>query len=93
MSRPTRTRRKRHRTWQLQEAKAKFSKLVDEAIEDGYQTITRNGKPVAVVISKEEFENYRKPKDNLIEFFNKAPFPEIELDTRRDRDLGRDINL
>ena len=34
--------------WQLQEAKAKFSELVQKAIDDGPQTVTRRGQPVAV---------------------------------------------
>jgi antitoxin Phd len=85
--------KRRHKTWQLQEAKAKFSKLVNEALEDGYQTITRNGHPVVVVISQDEFEQYRKPQDTLIDFFMEAPFPEIELDTQRDQDPGREIDL
>ena len=84
---------KRHKTWQLQEAKAKFSKLVDEAMEEGYQTITRNGRPVVIVISQKDFEQYLQSKDTLIDFFNRAPFPEEELDLTRDKDPGRDVDL
>ena len=86
-------RKRRHKSWQLQEAKAKFSKLVEEALEDGYQTITRNGRPVVVVISQEEFEQYRKPDGTLVDFFMRAPFPEVDLDLERDKDAGRDIDL
>jgi len=42
------------RTWQLQEAKNKFSKLVDDAINDGPQTVTRHGRNVVVVLSMDE---------------------------------------
>jgi antitoxin (DNA-binding transcriptional repressor) of toxin-antitoxin stability system len=31
--------------WQLQQAKAKFSELVQKAIGEGPQTVTRHGKP------------------------------------------------
>jgi prevent-host-death family protein len=86
-------RKKKHKTWQLQEAKAKFSKLVDEALESGYQTISRNGKPVAILISKKDFEEYLHSKDNIIDFFMKAPYPEVELDIQRDKDTGREIDL
>lgn len=85
--------RKRHKAWQLQEAKAQLSKLVDVALEDGYQVITRNGRPVVVVMSQEEFERYRKPKDTLIDFFKSAPYPEIDLELNRDKDTGREIDL
>ena len=87
------SRRRRHKTWQLQEAKAKFSELVDEAQDNGYQVITRNGRPVAVLMSNEEFEHHRKKEDTLIDFFKKAPFPELDLDLKRDRDLGRELDL
>ena len=89
-----RKRRKRpHKVWQLQEAKAKFSELVDEVLHDGYHTVTRNGDPVVVIVSQKEFEKYRKPEDTLIDFFYRAPCPEEDLDLTRDKDLGRDINL
>jgi len=83
----------RNKVWQLQEAKAKFSELVDEVLQDGYHTITRNGHPVVVVMSQKEFEKYRKPEDTLIDFFYKAPFPDEDLDLTRDKDLGREIDL
>lgn len=86
-------RRRKHKTWQLQEAKAKFSQLIDEVIEDGYHTITRNGQPVAIVISKKDFEKYLRSKDTLIDFFMRAPFPDIDLEITRDKDTGRDIDL
>lgn len=86
-------RKRVHKTWQLQEAKAKFSKLVDEVLQDGYHTITRNGHPVVIVISQKEFEQYRKQEDTLIDFFHRAPFPDEDLDLTRDKDPGRDIDL
>ena len=84
---------KKHKTWQLQEAKSKFSKLVDEVIEDGYHTITRNGRPVVIVISQKDFDRYLKSEDTLIDFFMKAPFPEYDLDITRDKDTGREVDL
>ena len=38
--------------WRIQEAKAKFSQLIEEARIKGYQTITKQGEPVAVILSK-----------------------------------------
>ena len=37
--------------WQLQDAKQQFSRLVDEACEQGPQVVTRNGREVVVVMS------------------------------------------
>jgi prevent-host-death family protein len=93
MKESRRGKKKLHRVWQLQEAKAKFSELVDEVLHEGYQTVTRNGKPVVVVLSQKEFEQYLKPEDTLIDFFMRAPFPDEELDLIRDKDAGREMDL
>lgn len=87
------THRRRHKTWQLQEAKARFSEVVNEVIEDGYHTITKNGKPVVVIISHDEFEKFQKPKNSLGEFLSESPFSSFDLDIERDKDFGREIDL
>jgi prevent-host-death family protein len=84
---------KKHRTWQLQEAKARFSELVNEVVKDGYHTITKNGHPVVVVISHTEFEKIKKPKKTLGEFLSESPFSLYDLDIKRDQELDRDILL
>ncbi len=48
--------------WQLQEAKNCFSEVVNRALKDGVQTITRHGKPVVVVLSQEEFRKLAPEK-------------------------------
>jgi antitoxin Phd len=47
--------KKRKPEWQLQEAKNAFSEVVNRALTEGVQTITRHGKPVVVVVSEEDF--------------------------------------
>jgi prevent-host-death family protein len=42
-------------SWQLQEAKQKLSTVVDRALSEGPQTITRHGVETAVVVSVEQF--------------------------------------
>jgi len=37
--------------WQLQEAKARFSELIDDTLEKGPQVVTRRGIDTAVVVS------------------------------------------
>lgn len=49
--------------WQLQTAKNRFSEVVNRAITDGAQTITRHGKPVVVVMSQEEFRRLAPVKE------------------------------
>jgi prevent-host-death family protein len=79
--------------WQIQEAKAKFSQLVEDANVKGYQTITKQGQPVAVILSKEEFDKITESKTSLLVFFKAAPCQEIELNIRRSKDLPRELDL
>ena len=77
--------------WQLQEAKAKFSELVQKAIDEGPQTVTRNGHDAVVVISVEEFRLMQKRQIDFKEFLASAPLEGVDLE--RDRDYGRDVDL
>jgi antitoxin Phd len=43
------------RVWQLQDAKNKFSELVDRAAEGEPQVVTKRGKRAAVLVSAEEY--------------------------------------
>jgi prevent-host-death family protein len=57
------------RTWQLRDARANFSTLVDKAISDGPQIVTRNGKKAVVVVSIEEWMRRERPHGDLVDFF------------------------
>jgi antitoxin YefM len=52
------------KTMPLSEVKTKLSELVD-AVErrDEVVSITRNGKPVVIMVSKEEYESWRETLD------------------------------
>ena len=88
-----RVRSRKHKSWQIQEAKAKFSHLIKETVSSGYQTITKNGETVAYIVSKEEFEQYLKPHKSLIEIFEQSPYPEIDLEIERSKESMREIDL
>jgi antitoxin Phd len=77
--------------WQLQEAKAKFSELVQKAIDEGPQTVTRHGRDVVVMVSVEEFRLMQKRQIDFKEFLALAPLEGVDLE--RDRDYGRDVDL
>ena len=77
--------------WQLQHAKAKFSELVQKAIDDGPQTVTRRGQPAVVVLSAEQFELMKKRQIDLKDLL---PFLSLdELDLERNKDFPRDVEL
>jgi prevent-host-death family protein len=79
--------------WQLQEAKNKFSNLVDKARHDGPQVVTKHGKESVVIIAIEDYQKLNKPKSDLISFFKKSPLSDINLDLTRDKSSSRDIEL
>ena len=47
------------RTWSVQDAKNRFSEVV-EAARRKPQTVTKHGKPAVVVVAAEEYERLRK---------------------------------
>ena len=48
--------------WSLQDAKSKFSDLVNAALEGEPQQVTRRGQPAVVVLSVEEYERLCRSK-------------------------------
>ena len=78
------------RAWQLQEAKNKFSEVVEEALRHGPQIITKRGVETAVVLS---FTDYRKivlDQKKLSDFFRESPLVGVDLDLTRDKTPIRD---
>ena len=55
--------------WALQDAKNRFSAVVDAALAGEPQHVTRRGKPAVVVLSVEEYEHLRNhPPENAPSF-------------------------
>ncbi len=76
--------------WQLQEAKNKLSEVVQRAMTEGPQTITRHGKPAAVVVSAEEYGR-RMGQERLSRVLRACPLKGWKLE--RSQDLGRTLRL
>lgn len=81
------------REWQLQQAKAQFSKLVKDALQNGPQQVTLNGKPAVVVLSQKEYEKLKKPKPSFLVFLRSSPLMGINLNIKRDRSTDRETPL
>jgi prevent-host-death family protein len=81
------------RSWSVADAKARLSEVVEKARSDGPQTITRNGRPAAVVVSAEEWERKTKRVGNLAEFLVSSPLRGAKMDLRRLEDVPRDVDL
>jgi antitoxin Phd len=79
--------------WQIQEAKSKFSELIDRAISQGVQVVTRRGKKTAVVLPFEEYERLTKQTGNLVQYLLNSPFAGSEIVIDRDPSLPRNIEI
>lgn len=80
-------------TWQLQEAKSKFSEVVKRSQNQGPQNITVHGEPVAVLLSRRDYLKLIHPKPSLVELLRTSPLAGIELDIKREQTLTRSIKL
>jgi antitoxin Phd len=81
------------RTWQLKDARAHFSTLVDKAIGDGPQIVTRHGKKAVVVVSIEEWMRHERRRGDLVDFFANSPLREAGIEIERQRDYPREIEF
>ncbi|MEW6374436.1 MAG: type II toxin-antitoxin system Phd/YefM family antitoxin [Thermodesulfobacteriota bacterium] len=82
------------RVWQLQEAKNKFSEVVDEAIKHGPQIITKRGVETVIVLSYAEYRKVMLNQKRLSDFFRESPLAKVAIDLRRDKSGPRkDIAL
>ena len=81
------------RTWQIKDARANFSALVDKAISDGPQIVTRHGKKAVVVVSMEEWMRRERRRGDLVDFFANSPLREEGIEIERQRDYPREIEF
>ena len=79
--------------WTVAEAKAKFSEIIDRAMAEGPQTITRNGRTAAVVVGAEEWKRKTERVGTLADFFARSPLRDSGLKLRRSKDHPRKIEL
>jgi len=81
------------RTWQLQEAKGKFSEVIKNAQSQGPQNITVHGEPVAVLISRRDYLKLIHPKPSFVELLRASPLVGCGLDVTREQTPARKIKL
>ena len=53
--------------WQLQEAKSRFSEVVDLTLKEGPQLVTRRGEEAVVILAANEFRRLSGQTMNLID--------------------------
>lgn len=79
--------------WSVAQAKARLSEVIDRALKEGPQEITRNGRPAVVVVAIEEWARKTGRKGTLAEFFAASPLPGSDLEIERPPGGGRGVDL
>lgn len=80
-------------TWQIQDAKNRFSALVDEALRHGPQIITRRGTEAVVVLSVKDYSRLTEQKESLVDFFQELRLCGVGLDLNRSKDPCREVGF
>lgn len=81
------------KAWKLQDAKAQFSKVVEDALTIGPQVVTRHGEEAVVVLAIEEYKELVSSKPSFTDFL--LSFPKLSDQTifERQKDFPREIKL
>jgi prevent-host-death family protein len=79
-------------SWQVQEAKQRFSELVERAVSEGPQIVTKHGRPTVAVVEIGAFRRLSGSSLDFKEFLLSAPDLSI-LDLERSNDLPREIDF
>jgi prevent-host-death family protein len=77
--------------WPLHEAKARLSEVIDVSVRQGPQTVTRHGRPVALVVGADDFRRLSRTGRDFKAFLRLAPLRGLNL--VRSRDRGRRVGL
>lgn len=79
--------------WQLQDAKSKFSEMIDQALANGVQIVTRRGQKTVVVMPFDEYQRLTKQSDSLAQFLLASPLAGSDLTIERDKSTPRSIEI
>ncbi len=79
--------------WKLQDAKSQFSKMVEDAIKDGPQYVTRRGREAVVVVSAKDYEKLLSHRPGFKDFLLSCPKIGDDFEFERQKDLPRSIEL
>jgi prevent-host-death family protein len=78
--------------WQLQEAKSRFSELVELSLKEGPQLVTRRGEEAVVILASKDYRRLSGQTPTLMDCLLNAPRGEA-LELERPKDLIRDLTL
>ncbi len=77
--------------WALQDAKSRFSAVVNRACEVEPQIVTRRGQPVVVMLAYSEYRKLAAPSRSPIDVLLGGPKIDGGLETQRDQSPARKV--
>lgn len=81
-------------TWQLQEAKARLSEVIEKAKRSGPQVITQRGVKSAVVVPFDQWESAQQPKGKtLLEILQSGPQFDLQIPPRGQWKMRRPVKF
>ncbi len=78
--------------WPFVNAAGKFAEIVQRALDDGPQFITRDGDMIAVVLSAEDYRRHTHAKPDFVTFLLNGP-DLSQLDLDRLSETAREVEL
>lgn len=67
------------KTWQVQEAKSRFSELLRASVEEGPQIVSHHGRPTAVVVPIAQWQRLQQQRSRGLKALLLAPEARGEL--------------
>ncbi|NIM17133.1 MAG: type II toxin-antitoxin system prevent-host-death family antitoxin [Candidatus Aminicenantes bacterium] len=80
-------------TWKFQDARSQFSKVVENALKNGPQYVTRRGAETVVIMSIQEYEALTSNKPTFKEFLLGCPKMDEHFNIERQKDYPGSIDL
>jgi prevent-host-death family protein len=82
-------------TWTVVQAKSKLSEVINKALHEGPQAITRNGKSAVVVVEASQWQRLqkRKQRGSFTDFLLTSPLRGSDLEVTRLAHGIREIEL
>jgi prevent-host-death family protein len=89
------TSRSRTGRWRLQDAKARFSEVVREALQRGPQRVTLHGRDAVVIVGADEFDRLQHPVTgrDVVTALAASPLAKLKLGRLTIKSRVRNISL
>ena len=79
--------------WALQDAKSRFSAVVNRACEIEPQIVTRRGTPVAVLISYGDYKRFAPDQRSALDLLLGGPKIDVGIPVRRAKSAAREVSF